>query len=128
MSALSLLGIGLLFAFSFYLLSILGARNAQLYLALGSVFVIALASEPYFDAVKFLFTLPTDTVTREVTLTVSKSLALGYLFGMSADLCDNLGAPSLSRGLVFGGRMLIFSLGLPYLTRLISLAREWLML
>ena len=128
MNALSFIGMGLLFALSFYLLSTLGAKSAPLTLALGSVFLFAMASEPYFEVVRSLFSLPTNTVTEEVVLTVSKALALGYLFGLSADLCDSLGASSLSRSLVFGGRMLIFSLGIPYLARLISLAKEWLAL
>ena len=128
MNALSLLGMGLLIAFSFTLLSSLGAKSASLYLALGAVFLFALASEPYFDAVRFLLTLPTNAVTQEVVLTVSKALALGYLFGMSADLCESLGAPSLTKALVFGGRMTVLTLGLPYLKSLISLAEEWLRL
>ncbi len=128
LNVLSLLGVGVLLAFSFYLLSTLGAKSAPLYLALGAVFLFALASEPYFRAVEALFTIPTNAQTSEVAKTVSKALALGYLVGMGADLCDSLGANALSKALVFGGRMLIFSLGLPYLTSLISMAREWLSL
>ena len=126
MNALSFVGLGMLLAFSFYLLSTLGARSATLYLALSSVFLFATVSEPYFEAARLLFSLPTNTATHEAVRVVSKALALGYLFGMSADLCENLGAPSLSKALVFGGRMLIFNLAIPYLTRLISLATEWL--
>ena len=126
MNALTLLGVGILLAFSFYLLSALGAKGAPLYLTLGAVFLFSLASEPYFDAVEELFTIPTNALTRDATVTVSKALALGYLFGMGADLCENLGANTLSKTLIFGGRMLIFSLGLPYLRSLISLAGEWL--
>ena len=128
MNALSFLGMGILLSVSLSLLGTMGVKNVSLYLALGSVFLFALASEPYFRAVEELFRLPADASTREVTLTVSKALALGYLFGMGADLCENLGAGALSKVLLFGGRMLIFSLGLPYLTSLFSLAWEWLSL
>lgn len=128
MTILSLLGVGVLLAFSFYLLSTLGAKSAPLYLALGAVFLFTLISEPYFQAVRLLFSLPTNAITSEVAKTVSKALALGFLVGLCADLCEGLGAGALSKTMVFGGRVLIFSLGIPYLERLISLAREWLSL
>ncbi|MBR2612717.1 MAG: stage III sporulation AC/AD family protein [Clostridia bacterium] len=128
MNVLTLLGAGVLLAISFYLLNILGAKSAPLYLALGALFLLALSAEPYFRAVQLLVDIPTNENTRNVAETVCKALAIGYLVGVGADLCENLGAVALSKSLVFGGRVLIFSLGIPYLMGLISLAREWLSL
>ena len=128
MNVLSLCGIGSLLAISFYLLCAIGAKSAPLYLALGATFLIVMVSENYFDVVELLFSFPSDGTTAQVVKTVSKALSLGYLVGISADLCENLGASALAKALVFGGRVLIFSLGIPYLKELITLARHWLTL
>ena len=128
MSVLTVCGVGILFAISFYLLSSLGAKSAPLYLALGATFLLALVSEPYFEAVHLIFSFPRDGVTSEVAKTVSKALSLGYLVGISADLCEQFGASALAKAMVFGGRILIFTLGIPYLKSLVSLASTWLSL
>lgn len=128
MNVLSLVGVGVLLSVCFYLLSTLGARSVPLYLALGVTLLLGMASEPLLAAVSALFSLPEGGVSTETVQTVSKALSLGYLVGMSADLCDSLGASALSKAMIFGGRMLIFSLSMPYLTSLFSLAREWLTL
>lgn len=128
LNVLTLLGCGILLAISFYLLGVLGAKSAPLYLAFGAVFLLALSAEPYFRAVQLLFDIPTNEETTSVAKTVCKALAIGYLVGIGADLCESLGAGALSKSLTFGGRVLIFSLGIPYLMRLIAIAREWLSL
>ncbi len=126
MTVLSFVGIGVLLAVSYYLLTSLGSKSASVYLALGATFLFALGSEVLFPMISTLFSLPMTDVSEGVALVVSKALSLGYLVGMGADLCEGLGAGMLARALVFGGRMMIFSLALPYLKDLISLGVKWI--
>ena len=127
MSVLKLCGVALVLALCYCFLVSLGAKSASVYLTLGVCFLFSLVSENLFPLVGELPLLSLTPMGGEVALTVTKSLCIGYLVGMSADLCEGLGAQALSRVLVLGGRILIFSLSLPYLKQLIALGEEWLM-
>ena len=127
MSALKLCGVAIVLALCYFFLVAMGAKSASVYLTLGVCFLFSLSSELLFPLVDELLSLPLTQTGSEVALTVSKALSIGLLVGMSADLCEGLGAQALSRALVMGGRILIFSLSLPYLKDLIRLGEEWLM-
>ena len=126
MNVLKLCGVALVVAVCYFLLATLGAKSASVYLTLGVSFLFSLTGEIFFPMVGEMLALPLTSVGGSVAQTVSKSLSIGYLVGMSADLCEGLGASTLSRALIQGGRLLIFSLCLPYLKDLILLGREWL--
>lgn len=126
MIALKLCGVALLIAVCYCFLSSLGAKSASVYLALGVSFLFSLLGEIFLPMVSELLSVPLTKTGGEVALVVSKALSIGYLVGMGADLCEGLGALPISRALITGGRLLIFSLCLPYLKDLISLGGEWL--
>lgn len=126
MSVLKLCGVAIVLALCYCFLVAMGAKSASVYLTLGVTFLFSLAGEILFPVVSELLALPLTKTGSEVAMTVTKSLSIGYLVGISADLCEGLGAQALSRALVLGGRILIFSLCLPYLKELISLGQEWL--
>lgn len=126
MSVLKLCGVALVLAVCYCFLISLGAKSASVYLTLGVTFLFSLAGELLFPTVSELLSLPLTKTASAVALTVTKALCIGYLVGMSAELCDGLGAQPISRALISGGRILIFSLCLPYLKDLISLGQEWL--
>jgi stage III sporulation protein AD len=58
--------------------------------------------------------------------TVGKVLAVGFLSGAGADVCSELGAPSLATALGFAGKAEILLLALPLLTELLSRAEALL--
>ena len=126
MSVLKLCGAALMLAVCYCFLVSLGAKGASVYLTLGVTFLISLSSELWLPMVSELLSLPLTKPGSEVALTVSKALSIAYLVGMSADLCEGLGASALSRAVISGGRLLIFSLCFPYLKELISLGQQWL--
>ena len=126
MSVLRFCGVALVLAVCYYLLAALGAKSASVYLTLGVSFLFSLMGELLFPLVSELLALPLTETGGAVALTVSKTLSIGYLVSMSADLCEGLGAAALSRTLIQGGRLLILSLCLPYLKDLIALAQQWL--
>ena len=121
MSVLHLCAMALVLSISFYLLGRLGLRDVGVYAAVGSVFLLCALSKPLGEAIASLLPLA-EGVGEDALVSVTKALSLGYLTGLCADLCEDLGQPGISRALVFGGRAMIFSLSVPYFVQLVEFA------
>ena len=122
MSALELCAMALVLAVSLYLLSRLGLRDVGAYAAVGGTLLLSGVARPLGEAVSTLLPLA-EGVGEEAIASVSKALSLGYLTGLCADLCEDLGQTGVSRALIFGGRAMIFSLSVPYIRERVELAR-----
>jgi hypothetical protein len=122
LSGITLCGAALVVAVSLYLLGRLGLRDVGAYAAVGATFLIAAVAPSLKDAVTSLLPLA-DGVGEDALVSVTKALSLGYLTGLCADLCEDLGQTGVSRALIFGGRAMIFSLSVPYFVRLVEFAR-----
>ena len=73
-----------------------------------------------------LFTVLASLSEKEETKTVFKVLSVGLLTEIGADTCDELGAASLGKRLVFFGNAEIFFLVFPVLRELLTLSGELL--
>lgn len=122
MSGLTLCAMALVLATSLYLLGRLGLRDVGVYGAVGAVFLLSAVAPLLGEAISSLLPLA-EGVGEEALVSVTKALSLGYLTGLCADLCEDLGQTGVSRALVFGGRAMIFSLSVPYFIRLVEFAR-----
>ena len=121
MSGLALCAMALVLAISLYLLGRLGLRDVGVYAAVGAVFLVSAVARPLGEAISSLLPLA-EGVGEDALVSVTKALSLGYLTGLCADLCEDLGQTGVSRALVFGGRAMIFSLSVPYFVRLVEFA------
>ena len=122
MSGLAFCAMALVLAISLYLLGRLGLRDVGVYAAVGAAFVISAVAQPLKDAVSSMIPLA-DGVGEDALVSVTKALSLGYLTGLCADLCEDLGQTGISRALIFGGRAMIFSLSVPYFIKLVEFAK-----
>ena len=126
MNGLELCAMALVLGIALYLLSRLGLRDVGAYAAVGGALLVSAVAKPLGEAVSTLLPLA-DGVGEEAIVSVSKALSLGYLTGLCADLCEDLGQTGISRALLFGGRAMIFSLSVPYVVELVELARGLLL-
>ena len=125
MSILELCAMGLTLAMTVYLLARLGRSEAPVYGAVGAVLLFSHSLSPLREAVEVLLPLSLGAG-EEALSSVTKALSIGYVSGLSADLCEDLGQAAVARALVFGARMLIFSLSVPYIVRLFRFCEELL--
>ena len=55
---------------------------------------------------------------------IMKIVGVGYLFGICADICLDLGEPTLSRGLLIAGKIEVVILTIPTLKEIIKMATD----
>lgn len=62
----------------------------------------------------------------EYTRQIVKIVGVGYLFGIGADICTELGEVGISKAVVVAGRVEIFALALPYFKEILDIGVELL--
>lgn len=123
MSIVKLMCVALTLSMTLYLMGRLGRTEAPVYAAVGAVVLLSMGIVPLREAVETLLPLGAG-VGEDALSAVAKALSIGYLCGISADLCDDLGQAAVSRALVFGGRAMIFSLSVPYIVKIFRFCEE----
>ncbi len=111
--------LGLVFAFSAVLLKNLGWRGASVFTSLG---IVMLLSElcGVFSEINKLSEL-WETL-GEGGIAIFKILGIGYLFGISSEICRELGEGGISSALTLAGRFEIIAVALPFISEIFSLA------
>lgn len=105
-------------AFSAFLLRHLGWRGAPVFAALCFIFLISTLSRNFSDIIKIFDTAAIG----DSTAAILKIIGIGYLFGISSELCRELGESSIASALSLLGRFEIIAVVLPFISELISLA------
>ena len=124
--ALRALGIVILGAFLSFILKEAGFRGARLV----SVLVIILASLAMINGIKSILTgiyaLPLgDEIVSGIGY-VLRIVGASYVFGISADVCREIGESGIAGALLAIGRIEIILLSLPAITEIFTLAGELL--
>lgn len=124
---LKICALGLLFAFMALLLRSFGFRGAAAFTALAVAFLLSGASRELgalgsFGELKEL--LPTETL--EYVGAIARILGAGYLFGVCADVCQELGESGIAKAVSVAGRVEILLIAAPYFVRIIDVAKELL--
>lgn len=113
--------LGILLAFVGFLLSEMGFKGKRAFALLSSVIIlISLVSElgEIFAETTSLFEKAGVDKTAKAAL---KIVGLGYVFGISADVAEQLGEAGISKALAIFGRVEIFAMTLPYLKEIMEL-------
>ena len=111
--------LGLVIAFCAVLLKNLGWRGTPVFCALGAV--LLLSDIPLFlnDAVKLFEGWQS---LGESAAAIFKIIGIGYLFGISSEICRELGEAGISSALSIVGRFEIIAVALPFISEIFSLA------
>ena len=116
---LKLCFLGLVCAFTLVLLKNLGWRGAPVFSAV--LFAALLSDIPLFlkDAVKIFGDWD---VGAESVAAIFKIIGIGYLFGVSSEICRELGEGGIATALSLVGRFEIIAVALPFISEIFSLA------
>ena len=110
---------GLVFAFSAVLLRNLGWRGAPVFAVVCFVFLLSDISIYFSDIIKIY---SVSEAVGESASAILKVIGIGYLFGISSEICRELGETSISLALTLVGRFEIIAVVLPFISELIALA------
>lgn len=110
---------GLVLAFCAVLLKNLGWRGAPVFTALGFLMIVSELPTFFRESQRF-FELWDGF--GESSAAILKIIGIGYLFGISADICRELGESGISTALTLAGRFEIITVALPFIFEIFSLA------
>ena len=124
MTGVKLAALGLLIGIMALMLKHMGFSGDRVFSLLGAVGILLISLE----GVEALFTeaMRLSAEREEDVRAIMKIIATGYVFGICADGCAELGENGIAKAITLAGRIEVLLLALPYLTRLFSLASELL--
>lgn len=121
---INLLGAGLVLGISAFILRSFGWRGAPVFAVICSVVLIAEAADGLggiFSSIGFLYKQKgLDSAVRAAL----KVLGLGYLFGISSDVCRELGEAGIAKSLEVVGRVEIIAVIVPFLKEIVETGVE----
>ena len=121
---LDVLGAGMILGISAFILRSFGWKGTPVFAVVCSVILIGEASHilgNIFGSVSFLYS---DTRICDGISAALKVLGLGYLFGISADICRELGESGIAKSLEVVGRVEIIAVAVPFWKKIIETGVE----
>ena len=121
---LDVLGAGMILGISAFILRSFGWKGTPVFAVICSVILIGEASHflgNIFGSVSFLYS---DTRICDGISAALKVLGLGYLFGISADICRELGESGIAKSLEVVGRVEIIAVAVPFWKKIIETGVE----
>lgn len=118
---LKIIGVTLLSAFAAFILKGLSWRAAPVFACLAAIVILAMMGEgmsKVFEAV-LGFSLNSDV--NDAVSVIIKIIGIGYLFGISADICRELGEGTIAKALEVAGRVEIIAFVIPYFIKIMNL-------
>ena len=122
-----IIGLGLFLSLMGLLLRSFGARGAGAFAALAIVSLIStilgeLSSLGELFGHSELF----DGEAKKYVSAIVKVVGAGYVFGIGADICRELGESGIANGVLVAGRVEIFAISLPFFKEILDIGAELL--
>ena len=121
---LNFLGAGLLLGISAFILRSFGWKGAPVFAVICSVVLISEASLILGDVFGSLSFLYNESGIKKGISAALKVLGLGYLFGISSDICRELGESGIAKSLEVVGRVEIIAVAIPFWKEIIETGVE----
>ena len=106
------------------LLSGLGFKSKGLFATLSAIILFSLLGENLAAVVAGILNISEKTGVTEAAKTALRAIGLGYIFGITADICDSLGERVIASAVTLVGRIQIFLVSYPYFEKIVSLGIE----
>lgn len=116
--------VALLAAILSALLSGMGFKSRGLFATLCALIILGTATSLCDGVVGELMSFAEQSGITDAARTALRALGLGYVFGITADVCTDLGEGGIASAIVAVGRIQIFLVAFPYFSRIISLGVE----
>lgn len=124
---LKITALGILLALMGILLRSFGFRGAGAFAALGVVALVSFAAEELSQLVGlFGYSELFCEETMVYVGAIMKIIGAGYVFGIGADICRELGEAGIANGVLVAGRVEIFAITVPYLKQILDIGAELL--
>lgn len=115
------MGIAILSAVCAFLLRGLSNRAAPIFASLAAIFILSLCESSIDRIMSDIVGIASGADLSEPVSVILKIIGLGYLFGISADICRELGEGGIAKALEVAGRVEIILLSVPYLIKTLNL-------
>ena len=121
---LRLVGLALLLTATAFLLRRLGWSGAPVFAVICAVVLIGEAADELGGLFGAIMALGDEASVGEPLKASLKTLGAGYLFGISADVCRELGESGIAKAVEVVGRVEIIAIVIPYFEQIIKLGAE----
>ena len=124
MMALKVLGFGILVALTSFLLSELGFKGKRIYGALGICLLLLYFLSSFGDVLSVITSYDVGEGTGEAIRCALKIIGIAEAFSLAAEVATELSERGVASALGLIGKLEIFLISLPYVEKMISLARD----
>ena len=120
-----LFAVGLLLAVMAMMLRIFGFRGAAVFSLFAVTVILSTAAS---ELGELLHRMGLGDLysgdAAEYTCAVAKVVGCGYLFGICADMCTELGETAIAKAVIIGGRIEILLISAPYFAEIFKMGQE----
>lgn len=103
------------------LLDSLGYRSKGLFATLSAIIILSLLGDGLSELINGVISLADSTGITDAASCALKAVGLGYVFGITSDICDSLGEKAISSAVTVVGRIEILLVAYPYFEKIIAL-------
>ncbi len=112
--------IGLIAAFTAFLLRELGVRWIGAFGAVCGAVILSLASDSLSALSTEIKELAAISQIGDAASDVLKIIGVGYIFGICSDICTDAGEGNIASALILAGRLEILGIALPYFKKIME--------
>lgn len=113
-------------AILFAILDAFGFKSKGLFGTLCCLIILSALGDMLGEAFGSVLSIAERTGISEATSCALKAVGLGYVFGITSDLCTSLGEVGIAKAVTAVGRVEIFVIAYPYFEKMIALGIELL--
>ena len=124
MGALDAVGLALILAFLCYMLKAVGFSGGRLVGTLGIVGLFFISGEGLGAFMSGISEKLAEGGVSEIFASAAKILGVGYVFGICAEICRDMGESGIASGVLVAGRVEILLISLPYVEKILDLTLE----
>ena len=117
-----LAALALVIGIAAFLLREMGWRGAVAFSVFGAAALLSFLSDGLSKFIDGVYEIGTLGGISEITKDILKVVGASYVFGISADICSELGEKALSTALTSVGRVEIFLISMPYFMGIVKSA------
>lgn len=113
-------------AILFATLDAIGFKSKGLFATLCSLMILSALGDSVSGIFGSALSVAERTGISEATSCALKAVGLGYVFGITSDVCTSLGESGIAKAVTAVGRVEIFAIAYPYFEKMIALGVELL--
>ena len=102
----------------------LGFKSKGLFATLCALILFALLGESLSELFSSILGLAKRTGITDAATCALRVIGLGYIYGITSDICDSLGERAVAGAVTAVGRIQIFLVSYPYFEKIINLGLE----